>query len=260
VAVSRIASSDPVHAARRMRLDTALTARGLVPSRSRARDLIVRGLVQVDGVTADKAGLLVAAEQNLVVSAIDAKDVSRGAVKLRAALAAFALPVVGRIALDLGASTGGFTDVLLSEGARKVYAVDVGHGQLSAALRQDPRVVSLEGQDVRQLDRHTIPDCVDAVTADLSFISLTKALPAALTLAKPGAWLIALIKPQFELGRQAIGKRGIVRSEVRAEAAVEQVAHWLHAAGWSIIATMPSPITGGSGNREFLLGAALKEA
>jgi 23S rRNA (cytidine1920-2'-O)/16S rRNA (cytidine1409-2'-O)-methyltransferase len=182
--------------------------------------------------------------------------VSRGGAKLAAALDAFGFKPKGRIALDVGASTGGFTEVLLERGAAKVYAVDVGHGQLHTRLKADPRVVSMEECDARSLTRELIPEPVGAIVADVSFISLAKALPAPLELAAPGAWLVALVKPQFEAGRARIGKRGIVRDERARQAAVEEVRAWLAAQeNWRVVGIVPSPIRGGSGNEEFLMGA-----
>lgn len=238
------------------RLDIALVQRGLAPTRARARDLIVRGLVAVDGVGVGKPASPVRATTLITVTGGDASLVSRGALKLAAALEAFGFDPGGRIALDIGASTGGFTQVLLDRGASKVYAVDVGHGQLHATLAADPRVVSLEGTDARRLDRALIPDTITAITADVSFISLEKALPAVLALAAPGAWLAVLVKPQFEAGRAAVGKGGIVRDADAQAAAVERIAAWLGAGGrWQVLPAIPSPIAGGSGNREFLVGA-----
>ena len=182
--------------------------------------------------------------------------VSRGGLKLAAALDHFAFAVAGVVALDIGASTGGFTEVLLARGAARVYAVDVGHGQLHRRLARLPAVVSLEGQDARALDGTTVPEAVGAIVADVSFISLTKALPAALALAAPEAWLIGLIKPQFEAGRGAVGKGGIVRAAADRQRAIELVAGWLGAqAGWRLVDVIASPIRGGSGNQEFLIGA-----
>jgi 23S rRNA (cytidine1920-2'-O)/16S rRNA (cytidine1409-2'-O)-methyltransferase len=233
-----------------------MVERGLVASRARAQDLIRRGLVKVAGVTAAKPGTNVAAEAAIVVAGEAADHVSRGGVKLAAALDHFPFKVEGVVALDVGASTGGFTEVLLTRGAARVYAVDVGRGQLHARLAQDPRVVSLEGCDARHLDRTLIPEPIGAVVADVSFISLTKALPAALALAAPGAWLVALIKPQFEAGRAAIGKGGIVRDPGARQRAVATVKAWVEGqTGWRTLGVIPSPIAGGSGNEEFLLGA-----
>jgi 23S rRNA (cytidine1920-2'-O)/16S rRNA (cytidine1409-2'-O)-methyltransferase len=238
------------------RLDLALVARGLVPTRAKARDLIARGQVLIDGQVAHKAAMNVRAGQAIAVDAEAAAQVSRGAVKLAAALDHFGLDPTGRVVLDVGASTGGFTQTLLERSATRVYAVDVGKGQLHATLKADPRVVSLESCDARTLDRRIVPDPVDAIVADVSFISLTKALPAALALAAPGCWLIALVKPQFEVGREGIGKGGIVREAALREQALEDVRRWLaEQPGWTILGTMPSPIEGGSGNVEFLLAA-----
>jgi 23S rRNA (cytidine1920-2'-O)/16S rRNA (cytidine1409-2'-O)-methyltransferase len=240
----------------RKRLDVLLVERGLVPTRSRARDLIKYGKVLVDARVCKKAGAEVGMEQVLALEPGGAGGVSRAGAKLAAALDAFGFDPEGRIALDVGASTGGFTEVLLQRGADKVFAVDVGRDQLHARLRADPRVVSIEGCDARFLTRALIPQPLDAIVADVSFISLTKVLSAALTLAVPGAWLVALIKPQFEVGRARIGKRGIVRDASARDAAVEEVTAWLAAQkSWRVVGIIPSPIRGGSGNEEYLLGA-----
>jgi 23S rRNA (cytidine1920-2'-O)/16S rRNA (cytidine1409-2'-O)-methyltransferase len=233
-----------------------MVERGLVPSRARAQDLIRRGLVQVAGVAEPKPGAVVAAGAAIVIADRGADGVSRGGTKLAAALDHFRFPAEGVVALDVGASTGGFTEVLLKQGAARVYAVDVGHGQLHPRLARDPRIVSLEGCDARGLDRVLVPEPVGALVADVSFISLTKALPAALALAGPGAWLVVLIKPQFEAGRAAVGKGGIVRDPAARERAVATVSAWIAGqAGWRVLGVVPSPISGGSGNVEFLLGA-----
>jgi len=238
------------------RLDLALVARGLVATRAKARDLIARGEVRVDGEIASKPAMGVREGQAIAVDARAAAQVSRGAIKLAAALAHFGLDAEGKVALDIGASTGGFTQTLLERGAACVYAVDVGKGQLHSSLLSDPRVVALEECDARQLDRTIVPDPIGAIVADVSFISLTKALPAALSLAAAGCWLVALVKPQFEVGREGIGKGGIVRDEGLRERALADVRDWLAAqAGWNVIGTMPSPIEGGSGNVEVLIAA-----
>lgn len=239
----------------RDRLDKVLLSRGLAVSRSRARDLIVRGQVQVaERVVVEPSALVEEGAPILVADGVD--YVSRGGAKLAAGLAAFGFDVKDRIVLDVGASTGGFTEVLLAGGVAKVYAVDVGHGQLHPRIKDDPRVLSLERCDARSLTREQIPEPVTAIVADLSFISLAKALPAPLALAAPGAWLVALVKPQFEAGPSGVGKGGIVRDEAVREAAVAAVADWLGAqAGWHVRGIIPSPITGGSGNQEYLLGA-----
>jgi 23S rRNA (cytidine1920-2'-O)/16S rRNA (cytidine1409-2'-O)-methyltransferase len=238
------------------RLDLALVARGLVATRAKARDLIARGEVRIDGEIVRKPAASVRDEQAIAVDAQAAAQVSRGAVKLTAALEHFGLNPAGRIALDVGASTGGFTQVLLERGAARVYAVDVGQGQLHASLKNDPRVMALEERDARTLDRALIPESIGAIVADVSFISLIKVLPASLALAAPGCWLVTLVKPQFEVGREGVGKGGIVRDVGQRERALMNVRDWLVAQPhWSVIGDMPSPIEGGSGNVEFLLAA-----
>jgi 23S rRNA (cytidine1920-2'-O)/16S rRNA (cytidine1409-2'-O)-methyltransferase len=241
---------------KKTRLDRLLVEAGLASSRAQAADLVRRGCVSVAGKAASKPGALVGADVPLAVSPDAAPYVSRGGLKLETALDAFALDPAGRIALDLGASTGGFTDVLLARGAAEVYAVDVGRGQLHQRLRGDPRVVVLEGTDARRLDASIIDRPVEAIVADVSFISLTLALPAALARAAQDAWLVALIKPQFEAGREAVGKGGVVRKAEDRQKAVARVRQYLEAqAGWTVLGVIPSPILGGSGNEEFLIGA-----
>ncbi|MGE0851397.1 MAG: TlyA family RNA methyltransferase [Hyphomicrobiaceae bacterium] len=248
------------HQSERARLDLRVVELGLAPSRARARDLIRRGLVEVAGVVAMRPGAGVAADAPIRVTGLEAGYVSRGALKLVVALEHFRFPASGAAALDVGASTGGFTEVLLAAGARRVYAVDVGRDQLHPRLREDTRVVSLEGQDARALDLTLVPEPVGAVVADVSFISLAKVLPVPLALAGPGAWLVALIKPQFEVGRAAVGKGGIVRDTAERRRAVDLVRGWVAAqSGWRVEGIIPSPIAGGSGNEEFLLGAVRDE-
>jgi len=242
---------------KKMRLDRILVDRGLAVTRSRAADLIRLGAVSVDGQPALKPGALIEPGARLSVDAHASPFVSRGGLKLAAALDAFGLDPKGLIALDIGASTGGFTEVLLERGANRVYAVDVGRDQLHWKLREDQRVVVLEGTDARALDAEIIDGPIGVIVADVSFISLTKALPAALSLAAPSAWLVALVKPQFEAGRDAIGKGGIVRdAEARARAVAEVRAFINASPGWKVFAEMPSPIPGGSGNEEVLIGAS----
>jgi len=240
-----------------MRLDLALVERGLAPSRSRARDLIRSGEVRIGTRICTKAATEVGADEELSVHDADAaRAVSRGGQKLTAALHAFEFDPAGRIALDVGASTGGFTQVLLDSGAVKVYAADVGHGQLHPTLKADPRVISLEGLDARRLTHDTVPEAVGVITADVSFISLSKALGPALLLAEPGAFLVALIKPQFEVGPERVGKGGIVRDEGARNDALHSVTAWLASQpGWRVAGSIPSPIKGGSGNVEYLIGA-----
>lgn len=244
----------------RLRLDEMLVARGLAPTRSQARDLIKRGCVRVDGAVSTKAGRELGESCAIEVEAGAQPYVSRGGLKLAAALDAFGFDCSGIVAIDVGASTGGFTDVLLKRGAARVYAVDVGSGQLHPDVAADPRVVSIERQDARALDRSIVPEPAGAIVADVSFISLTKVLGAAMALAAPHAWLAALIKPQFEAGRDQIGKGGIVRTAAAREAAVDNVRAWIAAQpGWRVAGLVVSPITGGSGNEEWLIGARRDE-
>ncbi|MFT3975402.1 MAG: TlyA family RNA methyltransferase [Amaricoccus sp.] len=237
-----------------MRLDQALVAAGLAPSRARAQALIAAGAVTVDGRVAGKPSLPVTASAALVVDQTALPWVSRAALKLVAGLDAFGLDPGGAVALDLGASTGGFSQVLLARGAAEVWAVDVGHGQLAAELRDDPRLHVIEGLNVRELtDGHVPPP--EFVVADLSFIPLAVALPPALRLARPGAALVALVKPQFEVGPARVGKGGIVRDPAAWADAVVGAKTLLAGEGWSVLGEAPSPIQGGDGNREFLVAA-----
>lgn len=240
----------------RQRLDQALVARGLAATRARARDLIVRGAVRIGTEIADKPARLVDPDAPLGVAAQANAHVARSAAKLIAALDAFGLDPTARVCLDIGASTGGFTQVLVARGASKVYAVDVGHGQLHAAVAADPRVIDLSGTDARRLDRSLITEPIGAIVADVSFIALAKALPAALALAAPGCWLAALVKPQFELTPAAIGKGGIVRDPADGPRALLANVEWLSSLpGWTVTGTCPSPLAGKGGNQEFLVGA-----
>jgi len=239
-----------------LRLDQVLVSRGLVPTRARARDAILRGHVTVGGRAAEKPGMTVPPDAEIAVDDPAALYVSRAALKLVAGLDAFGYDPSGRIALDLGASTGGFTEVLLTRGARRVHAFDVGHGQLHPSLAEDPRVVSREGFNVRDLTADEIGEPVEAVVSDLSFISLRLGLAPALGIAAPGAFLVALVKPQFEVGREHVGKGGLVRDAAAIERSVASISDWIGGApGWTVDGVIPSPITGGDGNREFLLGA-----
>jgi 23S rRNA (cytidine1920-2'-O)/16S rRNA (cytidine1409-2'-O)-methyltransferase len=237
------------------RADLLLVERGLFASRAKAREAIEAGLVLVDGVALKKPSDMVDSK-----SKIEAQKpyrwVSRGGLKLEAGLTHFQIDAKERICLDVGSSTGGFTDVLLSRGAAKVFAVDVGQGQLHERLLRNKRVVSLEQTDARNLDATLIPDAPSLVVCDASFISLKLVLPQALALAAEGAFLVALIKPQFEAGREAVREgRGIVRDEAIHEAVCADIAEWLAATGWNVLGIAPSPIEGGDGNREFLIGA-----
>ncbi len=236
------------------RLDQALVARGLAESRARAQALIMAGLVYSGETRLDKPGSQIADDAALEVRGRDHPWVSRGGVKLAHALDAFAIDPAGLVCLDIGASTGGFTDVLLSRGARKVYAVDVGRGQLAWKLRQDARVVTLEAVNARYLTADEVPEPPDLIVCDASFIGLETVLPAALALAAPGAILVALVKPQFEAGRAQVGKGGVVRDPAVHEAVVSRIREWLAGqSGWTVVGTDESPITGPDGNREFLI-------
>ena len=218
--------------------------------------MILRGLVSVAGEIAEKPAELHHRDARVTLADGAGGHISRAANKLAAALDAYGLSPDGRVCIDIGASTGGFTQTLLARGASRVYAVDVGRDQLDARLRSDPRVVSLEGQDARTLTVAEIPDPPSALVADVSFISVTKALPVPLGLLASGAWLVILIKPQFELGPEALDKRGIVRAAGLAGSAVGNIATWMAAqSGWKVLGTMPSPLPGREGNREFLIAA-----
>jgi 23S rRNA (cytidine1920-2'-O)/16S rRNA (cytidine1409-2'-O)-methyltransferase len=241
----------------RQRLDYVLVSRGLVKSRSRARDLIARGAISVAGQPAVKAGQLVEPDVALSIDEEANAFVARSGVKLVAGLRGFELSPEGRVALDVGASTGGFTQVLLEHGALRVYAVDVGHGQLEEVLGIDPRVISLEGRDVRRLTAQEVPEKVSAIVVDVSFISLAQVLPAALAFAAPNCWLVALVKPQFEVGQKAIGKGGVVRDEDAVIHAVERTQNWLIDHGWRVLGALSSPLPGKKGNAEYLVGAVL---
>ncbi|MDA0220676.1 MAG: TlyA family RNA methyltransferase [Proteobacteria bacterium] len=239
---------------RRSRIDQLLVERGLAESRTRAQALIMAGLVYAGEKRLEKPGQTIDPEAEIEVRGRDHPWVSRGGLKLDHALEAFAIDVTGMIALDLGASTGGFTDVLLSRGAAKVYAVDVGHGQLAWSLRQDERVVVLEKTNVRALTAEQIPEAPAILVADLSFISIMLALPAAMALAAPGALLVSLIKPQFEAGADQVGKGGIVRDPAVHAAVCATVRAWLKdEMGWQVLGLTESPVAGTDGNREFLI-------
>lgn len=232
-----------------------MVSRGLVDSRSRAKAAIEAGGVTVDGQPARAASQGVGADA--VVEVVEAHGwVGRAALKLDHALTQWPVAVVGRVVLDVGASTGGFAEVCLSRGAARVFAVDVGQGQLHPKIATDPRVVNLEKTDARNLNVDLIPDAPGLIVCDASFIGLAKVLPAALAMADEGADLIALVKPQFEMDSRAeVGRGGVVKNAEAQAAAVQRVADWLEAAGWTVQATVESPITGGDGNVEFLLWA-----
>ena len=238
-----------------LRADVFLVRAGYAKSRTEAQSAIRSGRLRVNGEIVIKPSILL--DPDAQIEYIKPHPyVSRGALKLIGALDAFDLSPAGLICLDVGASTGGFTEVLLERGATKVYAVDVGHAQMHPKVRRDERVIQCEGLNARDITRHHVPETPMAVTIDVSFIGLSKALPPALSLAGSGAWLVALVKPQFEVGKFAIGKGGIVKDSSAREAAVKDVAHWIgDQAGWTVQGHMESPIEGGDGNREYLLAA-----
>ena len=236
--------------AERIRLDIALEQRGLVQSRARARDAVLRGTVRVNGIVASKPGQPVADDDVVAIDDPANAYVSRAALKLIAGLDAGGIAVAGRICLDLGASTGGFSQVLAERGAARIYAVDVGHGQLHPRIAALPQVVSLEGTNAAQLDRTQIPEPIDLLVCDVSFVSVTKILAAPLSLSAPTADAVILIKPQFEVGRDAIARGGIVTDATAAAEAVSKVVAFVASHGWNHRITVPSPITGGDGNKE----------
>jgi 23S rRNA (cytidine1920-2'-O)/16S rRNA (cytidine1409-2'-O)-methyltransferase len=239
----------------KIRLDQLLVSRGLAESRTKAQALIMAGVVFSSEKKLAKAGEMLAEDAPLEVRGKDHPWVSRGGIKLDHGLAHFGFDVTGVIALDVGSSTGGFTDVLLSRGAAKIYAVDVGTNQLAWKLRQDPRVVVLEQTNARLLTNEQIPEAIDVVVCDASFISLSKVLESPLKLAKLGAKLVALVKPQFEAGRSEVGKGGVVRDPAVHERVCTEAMVWVETQGWSVLGVEQSPITGPEGNVEFLLGA-----
>ena len=232
-----------------------MVERGLAETRAKAQALILAGAVWSGDKKLDKAGTLIADDIALELRGRDHPWVSRGGIKLAHALEHFQIDVAGVVALDIGASTGGFTDVLLTNGAKHVYAVDVGHGQLAWKLRQDPRVTVLERVNARHLTASDIPEPPDLVVCDASFIGLETVLPAALAVLKPQARLVALIKPQFEVGPAQVGKRGVVRDPELHRAVCARIARWLEGLGWTVEGIAESPITGPEGNVEFLIYA-----
>lgn len=240
----------------KIRLDQALVERGLAESRAKAQAAIMAGLVFSGEKRLDKPGQSVAADLALELRGKPHPWVSRGGIKLKHAIDHFGLDATGRVCIDVGASTGGFTDVLLQHGAAKVYAVDVGEGQLDWRLRNDPRVVVLEKTNARHLGATQIPQGVDAVVCDASFIGLQTVLPAALGMVRPGAFAVALIKPQFEVGRERVGKGGVVRDAALHEEVCLRIRDWWAGLpGWRVLGIEPSPILGPEGNREFLIAA-----
>jgi 23S rRNA (cytidine1920-2'-O)/16S rRNA (cytidine1409-2'-O)-methyltransferase len=240
-----------------MRLDVLLVSRGLAPTREKAQGLILAGLVEVDGRRVDKAGTAVREDAEVSVAGPEHPYVSRGGIKLAAALDAFRLDPSGLVCADVGASTGGFTDCLLQRGALRVYAIDVGYGQLDARLRADPRVISLERVNARALSREHLPEPPALAVMDVSFISVRLVLPALVPLLAPGAAVVVLVKPQFEAGRSEVGRGGIVRSEAVRQRVVSNLTDFARSSGLEVSGSIPSPIKGAKGNQEFLLAFRL---
>ena len=238
-----------------MRLDKVMIDRGLAPSRERARALVMAGVVEVAGIAVTKCGTMVEPDVRITLREADHPYVSRGALKLRAALDEFAIDPTGKVALDVGASTGGFTDLLIERGAARVYAIDVGYGQLAWKLRSDPRVVVLERENVRYLDPAKVPEACDLAVIDVSFISLALVLPKVAELLRPpaGKPIVALVKPQFEAGKDKVGKGGVVRDPAVRLATVAKVTDFARTHGFTVGAHIESPIQGPAGNIEYLL-------
>ena len=240
---------------KKLRLDLLLVERGLAESREKGQAIIFAGQVLVNGQKQDKAGAVVPEDAEIRILGETLRYVGRGGLKLEAALREFRVPLQGKTALDVGASTGGFTDCLLQHGVQKVFAVDVGYGQLAWKLRQDPRVVVIERVNIRAMAPSLIPEPVDIAVIDVSFISLTKVIPSILNFLKPDAAMVALIKPQFEVGKEQVGKGGIVRDETARMTAVKNIEDFICGLGLEVEGIVPSPITGQDGNNEYLVCA-----
>ena len=239
------------------RLDCVLAAQGLVPSREAAARTVLAGGVSVDGIMVDKPAKLVSLDARIEILQ-PALYVSRSGDKLAAALDAFHIDPRGTIGLDVGCSTGGFTDCLLQRGARRIYAIDVGYGQFAWRLRQDSRVVLLERTNIRYVDRAAVPEPIDLAVIDVSFISLTLVLPAVVHLLNSAAVIVALVKPQFEVGKGQVGRGGIVRDDAQREAVTEKVIHCAAQLGFQLTGVLDSPVIGRKGNREILVGLTRK--
>jgi 23S rRNA (cytidine1920-2'-O)/16S rRNA (cytidine1409-2'-O)-methyltransferase len=239
----------------KIRLDKLLVERDICPTRERARALIMSGAVIVGENRVDKAGALVAGDATITIRGGDNPYVSRGGLKLKGALKTFDITVRGLVALDVGVSTGGFTDCLLQEGAKKVFAIDVGYGQLAWKLRQDTRVILFERTNIRYFSGEGIDDTIDIVTIDVSFISLRLVIPAVLNLIGERAYILALVKPQFEAGKDEVGKKGVIRDPAIHKRVVEEIAGFVSDLGCKVMGTCESPIMGPAGNKEFFLYA-----
>ena len=230
-----------------------MVEKGLVASRQRAQAMIMAGNVLVNCKLVEKSGHLISEASEITLKGETIPYVSRGGLKLEKALESFAVSVQGLVCLDVGASTGGFTDCLLQHGATHVYAVDVGYGQLAWQLRQDARVTAIERMNIRNMPLNMLPEPVDLVTIDVSFISLKIVVPAVMKFIKKPAWIIALIKPQFEVGKGKVGKGGVVRDPLQHESVLNELDQFFKDSGWTCLAVVPSPILGPSGNKEFLI-------
>ena len=237
----------------RERLDVIIVDRGLVKSRERAKALIMEGKVIVDGVTVIKAGTLVNRDSDIVLKKGDIPDVGRGGLKLKAALDFFTIRPQDKIVMDIGCSTGGFTDCVLKEGALRVYAVDVGYGQIDWSLRQNPKVILLEKTNIRYLEKEKVPDLVDLIVIDVSFISLTKVLPKSLEFLDDNGVILALIKPQFEVGREMVEKGGVIKDESKRMHAIEDIKSFTASMGLETIGVFESPVHGQKGNIEYFI-------
>jgi 23S rRNA (cytidine1920-2'-O)/16S rRNA (cytidine1409-2'-O)-methyltransferase len=236
-----------------MRLDRLMVEKGLAASRQRAQAMIMAGNVLVNSRLVEKSGHLVSEASEIALKGETLPYVSRGGLKLEKALESFEISVHGLVCLDVGASTGGFTDCLLQHGAARVYAVDVGYGQLAWQLRQDSRVIPIERMNIRNMPRDMLPEPVDLVTIDVSFISLKIVVPAVMKFIQKPARIIALIKPQFEVGKGKVGKGGVVRDPLQHESVIDELIRFFNDSGWTSLAVVPSPILGPSGNKEFLI-------
>ncbi len=242
------------------RLDRALVLHGFAQSRESASRLVLAGEVKVDGMIVDKPAKLVPADAKIEVIGPASPFVSRGGEKLKAGLDAFGIDPAGSVCLDVGCSTGGFTDCLLQRGAARVYAVDVGYGQFDWRLRQDSRVVLLERTNIRHLDRRTVPERIDVAVVDVSFISLTLVLPVVVSFLRPGGTALTLVKPQFEVGKGKVGRGGVVRDEAQRQAVKEHVIEHARRLGLQVLGAIDSPIEGRKGNREILVAFGLQAA
>jgi len=241
----------------KVRLDVLLVDRQLAPTREKARALILAGAVLVDEQCVDKAGTLIDPQISLRIKGEPSPYVSRGGLKLKGALETFAIDVRNLVILDVGASTGGFTDCLLQEGAKKVYALDVGYGQLAWQLRRDPRVVAIERTNIRYFDGRGIEEDLDMATVDASFISLKLIIPPICRLVRQDGFILALIKPQFEVGRKQVGKHGVVREPALHQQVIEEIKAFFQETGLEVLGTCESPLLGPAGNREFFIYAKI---